>query len=410
MTRYRSRGGFTNPPVVYTDYNCTSTVTNSYGAGIVGEYVQTWDEKTPHFFRRIKNGEIIVNHYHNIVEMRRNTINGIRVQSQTPCPPGSVNSVFVQDRSGPQLTYMLENNASYGRIQPHWVLSQEEVSRTMDLAVTKMWSKVNNAEAQSLVTLAELPKTFRMLARPLGNFKTYLKSLRKAKNSTRAGRAMTFGQYISNEWLTYRYGFRPLLMDIEGTLKALNKKEKRGWTRAKASETLERTTSTPFLYSHGDLDTTFNLIRVHRFEAFAGVMFDANLTTSDYLGVNLSGIPLAAWELIPYSFVVDWFVNVGTFIEGLLAYVSTRQAGGYRIYKHTLYAAREVVGTVLARNVNASTLQRQMSGSETLYFISKERQIGVPAPSLRLKFDTASIPVDSRILDSVGLILQKLRK
>jgi hypothetical protein len=54
----------------------------------------------------------------------------------------------------------------------------------------------------------------------------------------------------------------------------------------------------------------------------SGVIFDIeNRTTSEALlttlGLRPSDVPRTLWELTPYSFVVDWFVNVGDWLQAV---------------------------------------------------------------------------------------------
>lgn len=406
--RFREMDQRSPVTVVYTDEQCTSTNVVNNPGGIVGFWNRTWDERTPRFHERIKKGEIITNPYHNIKEMRTNSINGIIARSNNMCP-GGVKPTLTQTREGPQLTYMLEQHPSYGRLQPYWLLDQDTVSRVAGIAATKCWSAAQSNDSQLLVTTAELNKTLKLLTNPLGNVKLLIKKIERQKNASRATRSLTLGKYLSSEWLSYRYGFRPLMLDIEQTLQALSRPQKKGWTRSKGSSSIEQVQTTPFVFPHGDIDTSWSLFHKHVYTAYCGFLYDANLTTQDYLGVNIRSIPGSAWELIPYSFVVDWFANVGTYIEGLTAFVSRRTAGAYTIHKHEITLMRIAHGSVVARNPTASTLVRGMSGVETLTSISKDRVLGVAAPSLRAKFDISSVPLDLRLFDSVGLILQKLR-
>lgn len=62
------------------------------------------------------------------------------------------------------------------------------------------------------------------------------------------------------------------------------------------------------------------------------VLVNPNLFLASQLGlVN----PLAiAWELVPFSFVVDWFVDVGSYIEGYSDFVGTDILDSYRSFTY----------------------------------------------------------------------------
>jgi hypothetical protein len=43
-----------------------------------------------------------------------------------------------------------------------------------------------------------------------------------------------------------------------------------------------------------------------------------------------------AWELIPYSFVVDWFINIGDSLQALQAFVVSDERVGFSVVEYNL--------------------------------------------------------------------------
>lgn len=108
-------------------------------------------------------------------------------------------------------------------------------------------------------------------------------------------------------WLAYRYAVMPLLWSYNDIRKVV----KRSWmTKDYSSKTVS-----PVNYNPSSLPN--NYIRVDvtgsiRVRASVACMYSSGrVAQMSRISIN----PLStAWELIPYSFVVDWFINVGDFI------------------------------------------------------------------------------------------------
>lgn len=115
---------------------------------------------------------------------------------------------------------------------------------------------------------------------------------------------------LGSEWMAYRYGIMPLVYSYRDMLKTVKRGQE---VTSKASAvvnpkptgvTLPGSTSTykwvEYVGSHVVSGTVY--------QYFPWGQGTAQLAS---LGFN----PLVtAWELIPYSFVIDWFVNVGDYI------------------------------------------------------------------------------------------------
>jgi hypothetical protein len=203
----------------------------------------------------------------------------------------------------------------------------------------------------------------------------------------------------------------PIMYDIQGIIKAIEKDKSKGRHHARGSKTLsESKLDSPAIWSHGDIDTTYLDTYTDEVIIKCGLVYDAKLHVSDYLGLNLRAIPSTAWELIPFSFIVDWFVNVQEYIRALSASGIAPESGGYTVVTRTLTASRAAVNSVIARNIGAATLIRSMSGTRTIVRRTKWRWRGCGGARLKSKINLSNIDfMDRRVLDTFALIVGRLR-
>lgn len=116
---------------------------------------------------------------------------------------------------------------------------------------------------------------------------------------------------ISSQWLEYSYGWKPLVQDIGNAIDILQGEPKFGRARGRASSPMELVhIPPPFLWTTG----TKQMFKARvQYDAFVRVN-NPNLALANQLGfVNPATV---AWELVPFSFVVDWFAPVGEFLSG----------------------------------------------------------------------------------------------
>lgn len=138
-----------------------------------------------------------------------------------------------------------------------------------------------------------------------------------------------YTKVASNLWLQYQYGIKPLLNSIWGVADELiriviNKVTK---YRARASSR--------FYPSHAQINA---IVGVANFP-----IASSNIKTSVTIGGNILSDELdlarwtslnpisIAWELLPFSFVYDWFLNIGGYLrswESALLY-NNKWRGGY---------------------------------------------------------------------------------
>jgi hypothetical protein len=129
-----------------------------------------------------------------------------------------------------------------------------------------------------------------------------------------------------SKWLEYKYGWMPLLMDVKGSAEFFAQQNFYGGrpaqftVQSKGEESLYWASEDNHYTGYGGADGkyseffqgTYHVRRLARFE-----VVNQNLTVLQQLG--LTNPLLVAWELVPFSFVFDWFISVGDYLTALTA-------------------------------------------------------------------------------------------
>lgn len=122
---------------------------------------------------------------------------------------------------------------------------------------------------------------------------------------------------FANLWLEYSYGWRPLLSDIYGAaehLAQLHTKSRPTKVSGSATDKEE------IAHTYSEYGVTAKSIGQVNYKAQCRLYFDIASYEIDTLkSTGISNPSLLAWELLPYSFVVDWFLPVGNYLKNLNA-------------------------------------------------------------------------------------------
>jgi len=130
---------------------------------------------------------------------------------------------------------------------------------------------------------------------------------------------------LSDTWLEYTFGWKPLIQDIGAAVDVLQQDFKGRYVSGKGRET--------FHYSEansGYRHTSDTLISV-RIRGFPKVT-NPNLLLAKQLG--FTNPAFVAWDAIPFSFVIDWFLPVGKFLaswDNEFGYTVLRRSRGIRV-------------------------------------------------------------------------------
>lgn len=222
-------------------------------------------------------------------------------------------------------------------------------ARVYSIARSRLTDKWMGDAAQWGATVAEGRQAFSMIANRLGTIYQAYRALRKGdlkafskKLSVKVKRKhkrMTFwavAREASSLWLEYWFGWSPLLAEIHTSLDVLEKpwdKDRNGLKfHASAKESFE-------LIQLSGLVSGNHLHQrsVHTVRCKVGVTVEC--TNYNALLTNRMGLvnPLTvAWELVPFSFVADWFFNLHQVIGQYTEFVGVSVSNPWHIYSDTV--------------------------------------------------------------------------
>jgi len=236
----------------------------------------------------------------------------------------------------------------------------------------------------TLTFLAELAKVKRLFKQTIKNLLT----LRYPKDY----------KAFAADWLAIRYGWRTLIFDLDSLNSAIREfdvERTRYQERSGSRQTydLETVTDSNFGSLPIAIETTTVTTKVE-VSIRGNVNADIEPDRFQLNPVN------TAWELLPWSFVLDWLLNVGQALMALTFYSqSTNEvaSGGYKI---TFNRTAEIVRHTYASGYSGN---RQISGYMNAYILEREPQTVSYVPKIRLRLD------EWKILDLLALVVSRFK-
>lgn len=298
-----------------------------------------------------------------------------------------------------------------GRLDRRVKAPSADISSVENGASAKFYKKLRSLDQEwsAPTFLGELRETARMLRKPAAalynSADSLVKALRKRKGSGLNGGEVA--KAASGLWLEYAFGWVPLISDSEAAAKAwarLKEKndEKVHHVQSSFTKEFDRTKDLSSSYDKFHLPqsycgTSYCYTRTDaRWEERATIRYKAavlrklEMTTWDkwaVFGFQPSEFIPTAWELLPWSFLVDYFVNVDDILNS--ATTSTRDV--VYIVKTTRrisrYMGRIIIAPEYLNQQWGSQYYCAMEGSPSSFSlvrktISRRRVDSVPLPSL----------------------------
>lgn len=210
------------------------------------------------------------------------------------------------------------------------LLTSVEKLAVLSRARTKAILKVKDQKINIVQAAAEMEQTAKLLATNIsrigkayaalrsGNFANAAKALGVAAPGKGANYASRFHRNqqraISSGWLELQYGWLPLISDCYGAVDLLVQKFSNASPVCKVTAVESIVRSDNSILVVGDLTRTTTYLSRYDVKVVCSFRLSQEfLHTATQIG--LTNPALIAWELMPFSFVVDWFIPIGNFIS-----------------------------------------------------------------------------------------------
>lgn len=254
-----------------------------------------------------------------------------------------------------------------------------------DEAWSNVRSKVLDQDFNAPVFLAEASKTVDMVFGKAQQLHRAYRAFRRGNLvAARNALGVNSSKGWSNNWLEYKYGWMPVLQDIHGAARTLADIQYKPRNHVFHS----RVKSVAMWNGNG-------MNGAIHYEAKAWCRVRVN-TPSLSLGnkIGLLNPLTVAWELVPFSFVADWFVNIGDCIAESTAFT------GLTVLDGGTLRSSDTRGVCIEQNPSPFTTPR----NTTFHQRRAVREPGVQTmPRLQIK----SKPLDlSKITTATALLRQ----
>lgn len=324
MSTNRTRTSTLTSPTYLKDTHLERTglwVTTTTPISYRGEYTSIKDTNHPNFVERQKAGELIFGDVILTKTKRSYTDGSIEHLWYGNAEPPKYKLHTV---SGDLAGYYVELRAQTA------VVSASKSLNAQQRSLVQAYAKMNESALMIGESLADFGATVGMLQRPFRSATELASRMVKEVNLRKKKTSRSAKQAAADAWLEYRYGWRPLLMDTEKIISETHKnrqKSERSRLVARSGFTLQEkvsgsipeqdgSTAGYYLYWTGAYSSEVTQ------RVSAGVMYSvlngtSTMALDKFMGSRARDVVPTMWELLPYSFVVDWFVGVGDWLQAI---------------------------------------------------------------------------------------------
>jgi len=190
--------------------------------------------------------------------------------------------------------------------------------KSQNLNLAQSLAEYRQASSMFANLARDVVRTVRKLKRPEWAFADFIRYLQKPRTRKE--------QDLANRWLEIQYGWKPLISDLYGVSEALAVKIQSGMYRYVSTQREivkgDALNVSPFV-SNWEVTDRLRVRARYKIQ-------DEGLKSLSQLG--FTNPLLLAWELIPFSFVVDWAIPVGDWLSSLDALNGTSDLRVIRSY------------------------------------------------------------------------------
>lgn len=236
-------------------------------------------------------------------------------------------------------------------------------------------------------------------------------SLGKANSQWTGGSGkLSKSKSVASNWLALQYGWKPLLSDIEGMLKIMG-------NQMVADDFVQRVSSS----ASARKQFSANLPVVGSGFPNGVTLFDIKTRCKFQIRYRMDNPLLAVfaqtgftnpvnlfWEILPFSFVADWFLPIGSYLEALTAWDGATFLGGSK----TLFTRERMDSTVSygGQHPAEATVNVQHNSSYRREDVRLQRVALTSFPSPVIPRFSNGINEGNRAANAIALLMGAFRK
>lgn len=278
-------------------------------------------------------------------------------------------------------------------------------------SLAKAYGKLGDADFDVGMILVELHETINGLFHPFTALRKYIRDFNKMRRRKTPGGQLTDTlNMLSGSWLEWRYGVTPLIITIESAIKHFKEKSLvlEGKLLRKRGKVVRPVSVQPTQVGSSPGYCTFSGKVMYEVEkkTVSSIYFKLTdpISFEERYGIDLLNAPALIWERIPLSFVVDWFIGVGQWLQSIHLSDKRTVVGSSTSQKTTVVAK---IPEILVSTITTPT-QYSSGSTYVLTYERLERRVNLTPPPLPV-VNPALLSLQRR-LDALTLIWQRLPK
>lgn len=355
-----------------------------------GMYQTMSDTVTPRFAERKAQGEV----FFNPMSRFRQTLvsyggNGVHIKSKSPSC-GSPTAYHEYRKDGDHFGIQFLGGSPYLGPLPVELVSADDIESAMVEASTAVLNKRGRSDSNLWESVAEAHQAAKLF-QGLGH---------------RALSVVKGLQGANSEWLAYRYGLLPLIRDTEAVFEGLTKAIGKVRQTSRSAVTLFAEETLNLSVNQNYCVNSYSRYNSERCTIRAMCLDEYEATLGSNVGFMTKGLLTLPWELIPYSFVVDWFANVGDLIGAIVPAFGWHALGSCLVLDREYKSVWTATGSTEDSN-HLYTVVRPWSGACTSVVEQRVRG-ALRSPALTIKsdfrFDRFTRAADAFALASQALL------
>lgn len=239
--------------------------------------------------------------------------------SKTDLTTGTTTSVYngvLWEYNNTFVTRLNEMQATYFPYS-EWDEMQNE-------ALLKALVGISDMKVNLEVSLAEAKKTSDLILGSANRIARSIRALRRGNFREVAKQLNLHPRTVHKTWLEYKYGWMPILQEVQGAAEFFAQRFALPQKNIVSATGIVRRTHKGVINNPGSLyyDRLWPLNETWEGTVVCKVELRGELTSpyaAQLQQLGLTNPALVAWELVPFSFVFDWFVSVGDWLQAQTA-------------------------------------------------------------------------------------------